>query len=192
MSEIIKYSKTQKLAAIVFYIAIVIALIITIGGAIYTIADLVRREGKMQLFQELNIGFQIAIVSGLIAGLLFLLVLFYGLYKKGVRFLLKSIYKERRLHEKFKNRKIAQILTVSFLLGIFAVIIGFITAILYEMLMGVSFVFLKDFSNGQLVLLAGITIFIIIGLIFLFNYIWHNGYYLIIKLIFNLEETESE
>ena len=93
MIEIKSYSTLQKLISTIFYLSIVIASMITITGVVYTIADLVMRKGKMELFQDLNIGFQIAIVGGLLAGLFFLIALSFGMSKKGRKFLLRTIFR---------------------------------------------------------------------------------------------------
>ena len=145
----------------------------------------------MELFQELNIGFQITIIAALLAGLLFLIIIFYGFSRKGIKFLLKIIYKERLIHERFKNRLLAKILTIGLLICVFLVIIGLIVAFSFELIGGFSFSSLREFSDGQRWLLGGLISLLVIGLIFAFNFLWHNGYYLIAKLIFNLEEEEA-
>lgn len=185
------YTMFQKVVATIFYLSVVVACMITIAGVVYTIADLVMREGKMELFQELNIGFQIAIVGGLLAGLFFLIALSFGMSKKGRSFLLRTIYRERVLHSKYKSRISVQIFTIGLLLSVFAVILGLIVAFFYELFTGISFTFLRDFSVGQLVLFVGIIIFFILGLIVGLFYLWHNGYYLIVSMFFTLEKSSE-
>ena len=189
MNEKKSYSTFQNIIATIFYLSIVVACMITIAGVIYTIADLIMREGKMELFQELNIGFQIAIVGGLFAGLFFLIALSFGMSKKGRSFLLRTIFRERVLHSKYKSRLSVQIFTIGLLLSVFAVILGLIVALFYELFTGISFTFLRDFSIGQLVLFAGIIIFLILGLIIGLFYLWHNGYFLIVSMFFTLEKS---
>ena len=189
MIEKRSYTIFQKLVATIFYLSIVVACMITIAGVIYTIADLIMREGKMELFQELNIGFQIAIVGGLLAGLFFLIALSFGISKKGKTFLLRTIFRERVLHSKYKSRISVQIFTIGLLSSVFAVILGLIVAFFYELYTGISFTFLLNFSIGQLVLFTGIVIFFILGLIIGLFYLWHNGYYLIVAMFFTLEKS---
>ncbi len=192
MNENKIYSKFQKTIATIFYVSIVIACIITIGGVVYTIADLIMAEGKLELFQELNIGLQIVIIGALFAGLFILIVIAIGMSKKGRIFLLRNIYRERLLHSKYKSRLSIQILTICLLTSFFAIIIGFIIAFLYELFLGISFNFLLNFSEGQLVLFYGLLILMILGLIIGFFYLWHNGYYLIVSMFFKIELTPEE
>jgi hypothetical protein len=192
MNEMKIYSNYQKIIANIFYISIVIACLITIGGVVYTIADLIMAEGKLELFQGLNLGLQIAIIGTLFAGLFVLIVIGIGMSKKGRIFLLRTIFRERVLLSKYKNRISIQIITICLLVSVFAIILGIIVAFFYELFIGISFTFLQDFSQGQLVLFIGLIIFMIVGLVIGFFYIWHNGYYLIVSMFFTLEKSPPE
>ena len=192
MTEMKIYSNYQKIIANIFYISIVSACIITIGGVVYTIADLIMAEGKLELFQGLNLGLQIAIIGTLFAGLFVLIVIGIGMSKKGRIFLLRTIFRERVLLSKYKNRISIQIITICLLVSVFAIILGIIVAFFYELFIGISFTFLQDFSQGQLVLFIGLIIFMIVGLVIGFFYLWHNGYYLIVSMFFTLEKSPPE
>ena len=192
MNETVTYSKTQKLIATIFYISIVIISIITIGGVVYTIADLIMAEGKLELFQEQNLGIQIAIIGGLFAGLFILIVFGIGMSTKGRSFFLRTLFRERKLHSKYKNNRSVQIFTISLLVSIFAIIIGLVVAFFYELFIEVSFTFLQDFSDGQILLFVALLIFMVFGLVVGFFYFWFNGYALIIRLIYTLEEEEED
>ncbi len=187
------YTKTQRTIATIFYVSIVVACLITLGGAVYTIADMVTPTGKLAQFQSLSLGYQIAIIGGFLAGLFILVVLFYGLFKRGNRFILKVIFRDRELDEKYKNRLGVRIAAAGLLLSIFAIIIGIVVALFQDLLLGVggSLIAWSEIkSDGLRILIVGIAIFIIIGLAFALNYIWHNGYYVIFKILTNLEEEE--
>ncbi|TFG24546.1 MAG: hypothetical protein EU529_04035 [Promethearchaeota archaeon] len=192
MNETVTYSKTQKIIATILYISMVIISIITIGGFVYTIADLIMAEGKLELFQEQNLGIQIAIIGALFAGLFILIVLGIGLSTKGRLFFLRTIFRERKLHSKYKNNRIVQSITISLLVSILAIIIGIVVAFFYELFIEVSFTFLQDFSDGQILLFVALLILMVFGLIVGFFYFWFNGYALIIKLIYTLEEEEED
>jgi len=192
MNEPVTYSKTQKLIATIFYICIVIISIITIGGVVYTIADLIMAEGKLELFQEQNLGIQIAIIGALFAGLFILIVFGIGMSTKGRAFFLRTIFRDRKLHAKYKNNRIVQGITISLLISILAIIIGMVVAFFYELFIEVSFTFLQDFSDGQILLFFALLVLMVFGLVVGFFYFWFNGYVLIIKLIYKLEEEEEE
>ena len=188
------YTKTQRKIATVLYVLVIIAALVTIGGAIYTIADLIMATGKMELYQTLNLGYQVAIIGGLLAGLFFLLIFFYGLYKKGSTLILNNIFKKKLYNDKYKGRLTVKAAAGALMFSIFAIIIGMLFAVFYDLAMrpaggeGTLATAFEDFSQGQVVLTIGIGLFIIIGLIFALNYMWYNGYYMILKMITDLED----
>ncbi|MHA1273009.1 MAG: hypothetical protein ACTSQP_16445 [Promethearchaeota archaeon] len=190
----LNYSRSQRTVATIFYIAIVIAFMITIGGAVYTIADFIMATGKMELFLSLNLGYQIAIVGSLLFGLFLLIILFYGLSKKGISNIERILFTKRKIDVKYVNKFGVKIITSLLLLSLFAIIIGVVFAIFQELLLGSSGSSLslatltKNYTQGQLVLFTGILLFIIVGLAFALNYLWHHGYYLILKLLTDLED----
>lgn len=189
MNDNYNFSKFQTIIATIFYISLVIACLIAIGGVVYTIADLIMASGKLELFQGINLGYQIAIIGALFAGLFVLIVIGIGLGKKGKGFLLKTIFRKKTLHSKYKNRTPIKIITICLLLSIFSIIIGLIAAFLYDLIMGVSFPSSQIFSQGQITLFVGIMLLIVIGLIIGLFYLWQNGYYLIISMFYTLEKS---
>jgi len=94
-SSVVKeFSKNQKTVALIFYILIVGASLVTIGGVVWTFADIfISTTDKWELFLALNLGYQIAIIGGLLAGLFFLLIFFFGLFKKTSKSLINFIYR---------------------------------------------------------------------------------------------------
>ncbi len=193
----IRYSKKQKLVATIFYIAITITLIVIIAGIVYTIADIIMATGKMALFLSLNFGYQIAIIGTLLAGLFFLVVYFFGLYKKGRTLILKNIFRKKLFNEKYRNRIGVKIAAGALMFSIFSIIIGISTAVIYDLFTSpatgdrvtLTTIF-AELSQGQIVLFIGLLMLIIIGLIFFLNYLWYNGYYLILRMIQDLEEED--
>ncbi|TFG06145.1 MAG: hypothetical protein EU539_08460 [Promethearchaeota archaeon] len=193
MSEV--YTNKQKKIALALYLSIAISCLVTIGGIVYTISDLIMATGKMALFLGLNIGYQIAIIGALLAGLFFLIVYFFGLYKKGVQLILRNIFRKKYYNDKYAKRIGVRIAAGALMLSIFTIIIGLLFAVFYELFTGgsdggtlpLSTIFV-NFSQGAIVLTFGLFLFLIIGLIFALNYLWYNGYYMILKLITDLEE----
>ncbi|MFW9821651.1 MAG: hypothetical protein ACFFE4_01870 [Candidatus Thorarchaeota archaeon] len=188
------YDRTQRIITGIFYILIVIASIITIGGIVWTFADIfIGTTGKLDLFLTLNLGYQIAIIAALLAGLFLLLVFFFGLFKKTSRSLMNFIYKKRELEEKYKNRIGIKIAAGGLLLSLIGIILGFILGPVWDILIGSGgsgtlFTFLG--STGPWVLLVGIAIFLVIGSALFMIYFWKNGYYLILRLLGGLEKED--
>ncbi len=193
----IEYKKIQRTIAAIIYIFIVIATITTLGGIIWTIADIfIAPTGKLELFLDLNLGYQIAIVGGFSAGLFFLLVFFFGLFKKTSRSLIKFIYRRRQLEEKYKNRIDVKIGAGGLLISLLAIILGTLFAIIWDLITepsGDSFSLLNLLdSTGPWVLFVGIVLFLLIGAVLFMIYFWKNGYYLILKIMGILEKEEEE
>jgi hypothetical protein len=190
-----EFNKTQKMVAGIFYVMIVIASLVTLGGVIWTLADIfIGTTGKFQLFIDLNLGYKIAIIGGLLAGLFFLLVFFSGLFKKSSRSLITFIYKKRELEAKYKNRKGVQIAAGGLLISLIGIIIGIILAIIWDVLAGPGgslsdITFLG--STGPWVLTIGIGIFLLVGTALFMIYFWKNGYYLILKIMGALEKEDE-
>lgn len=197
-SSIVKeYNKIQKGIAAIFYILIVIASIVTMFGVIWTLADIfIGTTGKFELFLDLNLGYQIAIIGGLLAGLFFLLIFFFGLFKKSTRSFIKFIYKKRELEEKYKNRTDVKIAAGGLLVSLIFIIIGIIFAIMQDVISvssGESST-VKDLlgSTGPWVLFIGIGIFLLVGIALFMIYFWKNGYYILLRLIGAIEKEEKK
>ena len=194
----ISFSKKQKTVATIFYIAITITVIVIIAGIVYTIADIIMATGKMALFLSLNFGYQIAVIGTLLAGLFFLVVYFFGLYKKGRTLILRNIFRKKHYQDKYRNRIGVKLAAGALMFSIFAIIIGILTAIIYDLLTSPSpngdrttlSTLFAELSQGQIVLVIGMIMLLIIGLVFFLNYLWYNGYYLILRMIKDLEEED--
>lgn len=197
MSDKKSYSSGQKLTATALYISFVISFIMIIGSIIWAVLDLIMRWGKMELFLRFSLGIQIAIIGGVLAALFFLLILFYGLFKRGVSVLLNSIFRPRELEEKFKNRKLVKVVAGALMLSLFAIIVGIVISIFYEIFRSIigrtEFTIAgltENLSGGQIALIISILYFIVTLLAFGLVYLWFNGYGLIIKLLYTLEEED--
>ncbi len=192
-----EYSKNQRIVALVFYILIVSASLITILGVIWTLADIfIGTTGKFEQFISLNLGYQIAIIGGLLAGLFFILIFFFGLFKRTSKSLINFIYKKRELEEKYKNRIDVKIAVAGLLVSLIGIIIGLIFAIILEILSfstGESSSLLTIFgSTGPWVLFIGAGIFLCIGIALFMIYFWKNGKFTILRLIGAIEKESKD
>jgi hypothetical protein len=191
-----EYSKIQKVIAAIFYGLIVIACIVTLGGVVWTFADIfIGPTGKFELFLALSLGYKIAIIGGLLAGLFFLLIFFFGLFKKSTRSLIKFIYKKRELEERYKNRTDVKIAAGGLLISLIGIIIGTLFAIIQDVISvssGDSSTLMDLLgSTGPWVLFIGIGIFLLVGIALFMIYFWKNGYYIILRLIGAIEKEEQ-
>ncbi len=194
---IIEYSNRQKKIAQGMYISIVVAALITIIGAVWNIANLFQAEGKWEAFLAASTGFKIVVIGGIFAGLLFFVILFYGLAKKGINVILRITFKKREKMEKVEGKMTAKIGATAIMLCIFAVIIGFFYLLVDELVfngstssLGTYLETLILYDQGLLVLYIGIALLALNGLIFALNFLYYNGYYLLLKMIGGLEKLE--
>ncbi len=187
------YPSNQRVVGDLFYIFIVISCLICITGGIWSIFDFIMPTGKLDVFINLTLGYQIAIVAGILAGLFFLLIFFFGLFKKGRRWVLHFIFKVKEIEEKYKNRIDVKIAAGGLLISVMAIIIGIVIAIIQEILLGPSqgspfSTLLESFSTGNWILFTGISLFAILAVTLFMIYFWKNGYYVILRVMGKLEK----
>lgn len=196
LEEIDKYLKRQITIGKIFFVFLTISIILCIGGAVYTLADIFIPTGKLEEFLALGFGLQIAVLGSLFAGLFFLLVAFYALYKKGNKKILKILFKEKKqILDKYRGKVGVKVIVFGVLISICFVIVGILYSLLEVLLLsGGEFqgliAFLDSLTGGQRILLIGLVSLSLIVLIILFKYFIDHGYYLILKLLYNIEETE--
>jgi len=193
----VEYNKAQRTTATVFYVLTVASCLIIIGGAVYSLGDFITPTGKMEAFLALNLGYQIAIIGTFLAGLFFLLIFFFGLFKKGRKWILRIAFKVREVEEQYKNRINVKIVAGGLLLSIIAIIIGIVYAVIEEILLGSPSGsplsgLLSSFSIGNWVLFIGISLLLISFTGLFLIYFWKNGYIVILKIMGTLEKEENE
>ncbi|MFW9951047.1 MAG: hypothetical protein ACFFKA_13095 [Candidatus Thorarchaeota archaeon] len=187
------YTSKQRAVGELFYSFIVVACLITLTGIVWSIFDVIMPQGKFDLFLSLNLGYQIAIIAGFLAGLFFLLIFFFGLFKKGRRWVTKFVFKVKRIEEKYKNRINVKIAAGGLLISIILIIIGMSWALIQDILLGTTSGsplsgFIENFSAGNWILFSGIALFAILAIALFMIYFWKNGYYLILKIMGLLEK----
>ncbi len=187
------FTSKQRAVGELFYIFIVIACLITVTGGIWSLFDFVMPTGKFETFLSLNLGYQIAIIAGFLAGLFFLLIFFFGLFKKGRKWVLMFIFDLKEIEEKYKNRLDVKIAAGGLLLSLMAIIIGILIAVIQEILGGSSSIspfsgLLASFTSGNWILFTGASVFVVLAVTLFLIYFWKNGYYLILKIMGVLEK----
>lgn len=193
--QIVEYTKRQITISKIFYTLIVIACLVIIGGTGWSIADFVSPTGKLTAFLTLNLGYQIAIVAGILAGLFFLLIFFFGLFKRGSKWILRLFFKVRAIEDRLKNRLNVKIAAGGLLISLIAILIGIISAIIIEFIFGstngspFSGIF-NAFSSGNWVLFGGVSLLMASFTGLFMIYFWKNGYYLLLKMMGSLEKGE--
>ncbi len=196
MSDQDKIDTSRNIIGTSIYVIMVIAIIITITGAIWTFLDILMPIGKTMLFLDLNFGLKIAIVGGILAALSFLILLFYSLSRRGRKTIVELLFKKKAIPERYKDRTGIKVATGMVIVFLCMVIIGVIISLIWEFALGSatsspSTTTIQTFTGGEIVLFLGISLFLLDGLFIFLILLWINGYYYILRLIINLEKEED-
>ena len=184
------YPSKQRVVADIFYIFIVLCCLTCILGGVWSIFDYFMPTGKFEAFNALALGSRIAVIAGILAVLFILLIFFFGLYKKGRKWMVHFIFNVKEIEEKYKNRLYVKIVAGGLLISIIAILIGIIISLVEEIPSGNSPIsaFLASFGTGNWILFAGVMGFAILAITLFLIYFWKNGYYLILRVMGKLEK----
>ncbi len=149
-------------------------------------------QGAWALFLDIGIGFQIAIIMGAVTGHLFLLVLFYTLFRGGMVKLCGVLFKDRRIAKKWEDYDALRLLVGIALLGVYitltALLVGILPNVFFDTLWGLWIWMLDNFGVPEWILIAGLTIFIFIGFIFIGLILWNKGVFWVLSKVKTIEE----
>jgi hypothetical protein len=120
-----EYSTWDIRIAKIIYYGIILASVITILGIWLTILG----TGIMNEILTLGPGFVALIIIGIIAGHLFLLVLFYTLFRGGILKLCRRLFKDRVLAKKYEDYTTLRLLIAVTLIVIYMFLITLIVYI---------------------------------------------------------------
>ncbi len=148
--------------------------------------------GAMDTFLALDLGFQIAIIMGAITGHLFLLVLFYTLFRGGMVKLCAVLFKDRRIAKKWENYDALRLLVGIALLGLYltiiALLIGILPNVFFNTLWELWLWMVANFGMPEWILYTGLAIFLFIGIIFVGLILWNKGVFWVLSRVKTIEE----
>ena len=186
-----EYSTWDIRIAKIIYYGIILASVITILGIWLTILG----TGIMNEILTLGPGFVALIIIGIIAGHLFLLVLFYTLFRGGILKLCKRLFKDRVLAKKYEDYTTLRLLIAVTLIVIYMFLITLIVYILpsflWDLVAKTWLYMITHFNPGEWVLTVGIFMFVIILLVYLGFVLWNHGVYAVLKRVKRIEEEEE-
>jgi hypothetical protein len=186
-----EYSTWDIRIAKIIYYGIILASIITILGIWLTILG----TGIMNEILSLGPGFVALIIIGIIAGHLFLLVLFYTLFRGGILKLCRRLFKDRVLAKKYEDYTTLRLLIAVTLIVIYMFLITLIVYILpsffWNLVADLWLYMITHFNPGEWVLAVGIFMFIIILLVYIGFVLWNHGVYAVLKRVKRIEEEEE-
>jgi hypothetical protein len=194
ISFAVEFSPRQKIAARVFFIVVVVALITILFGIVYAVLDAVMPTGKWQEFAAYPIGIQISLISVSAAVLFLLLIGAMTLYRWGNVMISLALFARLEPAGTHKDNKAAQVIAWGILIGIFLIAFSLIIWLFslwfnaFGQDISNPFVALMNLSGGLLMLSIGIIIMVFTFLILAFAYVFNNGYFLIVKRIMETQD----
>lgn len=190
-----EYSTWDLRIAKSIYYGIIVASIITILGIWLAIIGWLVESGRIAEILGLGPGIMTLIIIGIVAGHLFLLVLFYTLFRGGILKLCRKLFKDRLIAKKYEDYTTLRLLLAVTLIVVYMFIITLIAIIIPSFFWSIVADFwiyiLTHFNPGEWVLFVGVVMFIIIIIIYLGFAIWNHGVYAVLKRVKRIEEEEE-
>ncbi|MHA1373673.1 MAG: hypothetical protein ACTSR7_05215 [Promethearchaeota archaeon] len=190
-----EYSTWDLRIAKSIYYGVILASVITILGIWLAIIGWLVESGRIAEMLSWGAGIITLMIIGIIAGHLFLLVLFYTLFRGGILKLCRRLFKDRMLAKKYEDYTTLRLLLAVTLIVVYMFIITLILIILPsvvgEFIAAFWLYIIGHFNPGEWVLFVGVLMFIIILIIYVGFVIWNHGVYAVLKRVKRIEEEEE-
>ena len=186
-----EYSTWDLRIAKMIYYAIIIGAVITILGIWLMIISWLIEEGIWDEIASLGAGVVALIIVGIVVGHLFLLVLFYILFRGGILRLCQRMFKDRVLAKKYEDYTALRLLVAVALISVYIFLITFIVVIIPTFLwnwIAQLWTYVLQFNPGEWVLFIGILMLVVIGLVYLGFVIWNHAVFAVLKRVKRIEE----
>jgi len=195
VDQFAEYSTWDLRIAKSIYYGVILASIITVLGIWLTIIGWLVETGRIDKILSLGPGIVALIIIGIIAGHMFLLVLFYTLFRGGILKLCRRIFKDRLIAKKYEDYTTLRLLLAVTLIVVYMFIITLIVYIIPSFFWSIIADFwlyiITHFNPGEWVLFVGVVMFIIILLIYIGMVLWNHGVYSVLKRVKRIEEEQE-
>ena len=186
------YSTWDIRFAKIIYYGFILASVVLVLGIWALILTILLPSGAWIWWTELGLGYQIAIIAGAITGHLFLLVLFYILFRGGMVRLCQALFKDRLVAKKWEDYYGLRMLIGVALLGLYitvlSLLIGLLPTVFFETL-GAMWVWMVQYFNiSHWILWIGADILIIVGIVFIGLALWNKGVFWVLSHVKEIEE----
>lgn len=178
-----------RIAKVIFY-GIIVGTAVLVLGIWFVIITAI--GPKWEFFLTLHLGFQIALIAGVVTGHLFLLVLFYTLFRGGMVKLCKSLFKDRRLAKKWEDystlRLLVGVALFSLYFTLIALLIGILPYTFWNAIWNLWEKMLDVFNVGLWILWVGGMIFVFLGVVLIGFILWNHGVFWVLKHVKTIED----
>ena len=188
------YSTWDLRIAKTIYYSIILASVITILGIWLTLIGWLIESGRWAIIESWGFGAGILIIVGIIVLHLFLLVLFYVLFRGGILKLCQRLFKDRVLAKKYEDYTTLRLLIAVTLASVYLFLITFILVILPSLIWNIvktalEYLFGTVITNlGEWILFIGLVMFVIVVLVYIGFVIWNHGVFTVLKRVKRIEE----
>ena len=177
------------------YYGVILASVITVLGIWLAIIGYLVETGRIDEILSLGPGIIALMIIGIIAGHMFLLVLFYTLFRGGILKLCRKLFKDRMIAKKYEDYTTLRLLLAVTLIVVYMFVITLIVYILpsffWSFIAGFWLYIITNFNPGEWVLFVGVVMFIIILLIYIGFILWNHGVYAVLKRVKTIEEEQE-
>jgi hypothetical protein len=187
-----QYSTWDLRIAKLIYYSIIVASAVTILGIWLTIIGWLVESGRWDIVMSWGPGAGALIIVGIVVLHLFLLVLFYVLFRGGILKLCQRLFKDRVLAKKYEDYSTLRLLIAVTLVGVYIFLITLLVVILpsffWEFVANFWINIVFKFNPGEWVLFIGLVLFIIVMLVYLGFALWNHGVFAVLKRVKRIEE----
>ncbi len=190
-----EYSTWDLRIAKTIYYSIIVSSATTILGIWLTIIGWLIESGRWEVVAGWGPGAAALIVVGIIVLHMFLLVLFYTLFRGGILRLCQRLFKDRILAKKYEDYTTLRLLIAVTLISVYIFLITLFVVIVpsffLELVADIWLYIITHFNPGDWVLFVGLMLFVIVMLIYLGFAIWNHGVFIVLKRVKRIEEEEE-
>ena len=186
-----EYSTWDLRIAKTIYYSIILASAVTILGIWLTIIGWLVVTGRWDIVAGWGPGAVALIIVGIIVLHLFLLVLFYVLFRGGILKLCQRLFKDRVLAKKYEDYTTLRLLIAVTLISIYIFLITLLVVILpsfFWELVANFWAYVLTLNPGEWVLFIGIILFTIVMIIYIGLVLWNHGVFAVLKRVKRIEE----
>jgi hypothetical protein len=206
----VQFTETEMKTGRVLYYILVGCIIFTIGGLAWTIGDMISPTGKLADFLAANAGTKTIIIGIACFILIFLLIFFYGMHRKGSKAIARSLFGAKKLYRDMKVNKLAQFTSGGLMVSILVFAVGFLWLVIQIIVWyvtisksapptatgltqstQVTFWFLQSITGGELVLTIGILAVGFVCLAIGIAWLWNAGNIFFARTLVKLEKRQS-
>ena len=189
------YSTWDLRIAKFIYYSIIVSSAITILGIWLTIIGWLIETGRWEIVASWGPGAGALIIVGIIVLHMFILVLFYILFRGGILRLCQRLFKDRVLAKKYEDYTTLRLLIAVTLISVYIFLITLFVVIVpsffLELVADIWLYIITHFNPGDWVLFVGLMLFVIVMLVYLGFAIWNHGVFIVLKRVKRIEEEDE-